>query len=29
MKAMQAEHVADEQQPMTSANVVSKVLYLY
>ena len=26
---MQTEHVADEQQPMTSANIVSKVLYLY
>ena len=29
MKAMQAEPVADGQQPMTSADVVSKVLYLY
>ena len=29
MEAMQAEPVADGQQPMTSADVVSKVLYLY
>ena len=29
MKVMQAEPVADEQQPMTTADVVSKVLYLY
>ena len=28
MEAMQAEPVADGQQPMTSADVVSKVLYL-
>jgi hypothetical protein len=29
MEAMQAELVADGQQPMTSSNVVSKVLCLY
>ena len=29
MEAMQAEPVTDGQQPMTSADVVSKVLYLY
>ena len=29
MGAMQAEPIADGQQPMTSADVVSKVLYLY
>ena len=29
MEAMQAEPVADGQQPMTSADVVSKVLCLY
>ena len=29
MKAMQAEPVADGQQPMTSVDVVSKVLCLY
>ena len=29
MEAMQAELVVDGQQPMTSADVVSKVLYLY
>jgi hypothetical protein len=29
MKAMQAEPVANGQQPMTSADVVSKVLCLY
>ena len=28
MKTMQAEPVADGQQPMTSANVVCKVLYI-
>ena len=29
MEAMHAEPVADRKQPMTSADVVSKVLYLY
>ena len=29
MEAMQAEPVADGQQPMTSADIVFKVLYLY
>ena len=29
MEAMQAEPIADGQQPMTSADVVSMVLYLY
>ena len=29
MEAMQAEPVADGQQPMTSVDVVSKVLCLY
>ena len=29
METMQAEHVTDGQQPMTSANVVCKVLYIY
>ena len=29
MEAMQAEPVADVQQPMTSADVVFKVLYFY
>ena len=29
MEAMQTEPVTDGQQPMTSADVVSKVLYLY
>ena len=29
MDATQGEPIADGQQPMTSANVVSKVLYLY
>ena len=29
MEAMQAEPVADGQQLMTNADVVSKVLYLY
>jgi hypothetical protein len=28
MEAMQAEPIADGKQPMTSADVVSKVLYL-
>ena len=29
METMQAEPVADGQQPMTSADVVCKVLYVY
>jgi hypothetical protein len=29
MEAMQAEAVADGQQPMTSDDIVSKVIYLY
>ena len=29
MEAMQAEPIVDGQQPMTSVDVVSKVLYLY
>ena len=29
METMQAEHVADGQQPMTSADVVCKVLYVH
>jgi hypothetical protein len=29
METMQAEPIADGQQPMTSAGVVCKVLYVY
>jgi hypothetical protein len=29
MKIMQAEPIADGQQPMTSADIVCKVLYVY
>ena len=29
METMQAKHVADGQQPMTRADVVCKVLYVY
>jgi hypothetical protein len=29
METMQAEPIADGQQPMTSADVVCKVLYVY